>query len=122
MPVFFWTPINLGGYELPPSKISLLIMLAGISQAVWILLVFPKLHKRVGTGGLLRITAVAWPIAFALNPLANLLLRKGFFTVFWAFAPIVVMLGSGCSMAFSKSHLSSLLANANQTQPLFSLP
>lgn len=107
MPVFFWTPIELGGYGLPPSKISLLIMLGGVSQAVWTLLVFPKLHKRVGTGGLLRLTAVVWPIAFALNPLANLVLRKGLLTVFLVFAPIVVILGSGCSMAFSKSHTSS---------------
>ena len=103
-PVFFWTPVELGGFGLTTQMISLLLMLAGISQAMWTLLVFPRLQRRIGTGGVLRVTAVAWPICFALNPIANIVLKKHMYTAFKVLAPIVIISGSGCSMAFSKTH------------------
>jgi Na+/melibiose symporter-like transporter len=100
--LYFYTPISLGGFELQPGQISALLMVGGMSQALWTLIVFPRLHKRIGTGGILRLTAVIWPIAFALNPIANLVLKKGLRTVFVVFAPIVAIIGSSCAMAFSK--------------------
>jgi hypothetical protein len=82
--------------------ISVFLMIGGFSQALWILLVFPRLQRRIGTGGVLRVCAIAWPICFSLNPIANVVLKKGFFTVFKFLAPVVLVLGSGCSMAFSR--------------------
>jgi len=104
-PVFFWTPIELGGFGFTPAQISGILMLGGLSQAVWTLLVFPKLQRRLGTGAVLRICAIAWPIAFALNPTANIVLKKGYFTLFKFLAPFVIVLGSGCSMAFTAVQL-----------------
>src|ERR1700753_3795338 len=94
-PVFFWTPVELGGFGLSTQMISLFLMLAGVSQAMWTLLVFPALQRRIGTGGVLRATAVAWPMAFTLNPIANLVLKKHQYTAFRIIAPIVIVFGSG---------------------------
>jgi Na+/melibiose symporter-like transporter len=100
--IYFYTPIHLGGFELQPSQISALLMVGGMSQALWTLIVFPRLHKRIGTGGILRLTALIWPFAFALNPIANIVLKKGWRELFVILAPIVAIIGSSCAMAFSK--------------------
>jgi hypothetical protein len=74
----------------------------GLSQALWLLLVFPPLHKRVGTGGVLRLCALAWPISFAIDPLCNVLLRYDLRVVFWIVFPLQAIFGCGVAMAFSK--------------------
>jgi hypothetical protein len=75
---------------------------AGISQALWTLIVFPPLQRRFGTGGVLRACALAWPFFFASCPLGNVLLRHDWKVAFWIIAPTFNVVGSGVSMAFSK--------------------
>ncbi|KZM21345.1 uncharacterized protein EKO05_0008868 [Ascochyta rabiei] len=104
-PVFLYTPIRLGGIGFPPELIAATIGLSGASQAVWLLLIFPSLHKRVGTGQILRFCARAWPIFFAIHPCFNLLLRHGQKTAFWTLAPPALALGSGVAMAFTAVQL-----------------
>ena len=76
--------------------------LGGFSQAVWLLLAFPPLQRRFGTGGVLRGCAVVWPIDFFLVALGNKFLRLDWDLTFWIIAPITVVMGSGVAMAFSK--------------------
>lgn len=97
-----YTPIELGGFGFSSELIALFIALAGAAQAAWLLLVFPRLHKRVGTGQVLWFCACAWPVFFALNPAYNLLLRYGATTFFWVTAAPMLMMGSGVAMAFGK--------------------
>jgi hypothetical protein len=99
--VFLYTPIHLGGLGFTPELIAASTALAGASQAIWILLVFPRLHKRVGTGKVLFYCACAWPLFFASNVAFNTLLRHRLVPVFWATAPLTLVLGSGVAMAFS---------------------
>ena len=101
-PVFYFTAVSLGGYGFSPLQISLFMALAGISQALWILLVFPPLQGRFGTGGVLRGCAVAWPILFFVAPLGNFFLRQDWKLTFWIVGPMFLVVGSGVSMAFSK--------------------
>jgi hypothetical protein len=100
-PVFLYTPIRLGGLSFTPELIAACTALAGASQAIWLLLVFPRLHKRVGTGRVLFYCACAWPLFFASSVAFNTLLRHGLVPVFWATAPLTLVLGSGVAMAFS---------------------
>jgi hypothetical protein len=100
--VFFWTPIELGGFGLTSAQIAGFLMLGGVSQAIWGLVVLPILHRRIGTVGILRACAIVWPISYSLLPIANVVLKKHLNTVFNVCAPIVIVLGSFCSMAFSK--------------------
>lgn len=101
-PVFQYTPIELGGLGFTPGLIAATTGLNGASQAVFLLLIFSKLHKRFGTIGILNICAVAWPIFFATPPIFYLMLRSGLDKLFWSTCAPILVIGSGVAMAFSK--------------------
>jgi hypothetical protein len=101
-PLFWFTSVKLGGFGISPRIISYFMALGGVSQALWMLLVFPPLQGRIGTGGVLRACAMVWPFMFAANPLANVVLKHHINWLFWSCAPLVIVVGSGCAMAFSK--------------------
>jgi hypothetical protein len=101
-PVAQYTPIDMGGLGFTTELIAACTALNGASQAAWLLIVFPILHKRIGTGRVLWLCASAWPVLFVVGPVYNILLRYGHTTVFWATGPPIIVLASGVSMAFSK--------------------
>jgi len=102
-PVAQYTPVKLGGLGFTAELIAACTALNGVSQAAWLLIVFPALHKRVGTGYVLYLCASVWPLLFIVGPVYNFLLRHGHTTIFWATGPPLLVLASGVSMAFSKS-------------------
>jgi hypothetical protein len=107
-PLFWYTKISLGGFEFNPLQISLMMGLTGLSQTVWILLIFPPLQHRIGTNGVLRLCAAFYPFFFALCPLFSLLLRVGTpeaVAVFWAVTPALLCLACGVSMSFTAIQL-----------------
>jgi hypothetical protein len=101
--VFWFTSVELGGYGFSPMQISMFIASIGISQAAWLLFVFPPLQHRIGTGGVLRLCLIAWPIFFVSAPLCNVFLRHNWTVAFWIVAPVCQIAGSGVAMAFSES-------------------
>ncbi|KAH7101570.1 MFS general substrate transporter [Auriculariales sp. MPI-PUGE-AT-0066] len=101
IPVFYFTPVEYGGLGFTPAQISWFIAGAGFMQASWMLFVFPPVQRRIGTGALLRICAVGWPISFAFLPLLNVLLKAGLDSVFWTAAPLLVIFSSGVAMAYA---------------------
>ncbi|KAL5383505.1 hypothetical protein DPSP01_005901 [Paraphaeosphaeria sporulosa] len=100
-PVFMYTPVHLGGLELSPEWQSIFMALGGLSQAFWLLLLFPSLHKRIGTGGVLRFSAIIWPIFFTTDPICNIFLRHGLKIPFWVLFPFNNIFGSSVAMAFT---------------------
>jgi hypothetical protein len=100
-PVFLYTPVRLGGIGFTPELIAAVTAVGGLSQAIWLLLVFPRLHKRVGTGRVLFYCACVWPVFFASTVVFNVLLRHDLKAAFWTLAPLVLVCGSGVAMAFS---------------------
>lgn len=105
VPVFMFTPVALGGYGFAPYQISLMMAVNGAAQALWLLVAFPPLHRRLGTGGVLRACAAAYPFFFLTCPLGSALLRAGWDRAFWAVAPPLLALGCGVSMAFTAIQL-----------------
>ncbi|KAK4200177.1 putative permease of the major facilitator superfamily [Triangularia verruculosa] len=108
LPVFWFTEVDLGGFGFSPVQISWLMGLTGLSQAVWMLAIFPPLQARIGTNGVMRVCAKAYPLFFALGPVFSMLLRTGnpaLVTVFWALAPLAFCFGSGVSMSFTAIQL-----------------
>ena len=105
VPVFWFTPIKLGGFGFRPLLISIFSGLSGFSQIAWLLAVFPWLQRRYSTGAVLRGCAAVYPIYFALYPVCNALLRYGLKGEFWTIAPLVQILGSGTSMCFEAMQL-----------------
>lgn len=100
-PVFMYTPVHLGGLHLSPPWISLFMAVGGASQAFWLLIIFPSLHNRVGTRGILRFCAFLWPFFFLANPISNILLRHGHKISFWILFPATSVFGTAVAMAFS---------------------
>jgi MFS family permease len=105
LPVFMFEPIELGGIGFSPFFISLALSVVGFSQALWLLFVFPPLHKRIGTGGVLRWCSIAWPFLFITWPVANWLRRRHYEVAFWTIAISEATLGSGVAMAFTANQL-----------------
>ncbi|KAI0453523.1 major facilitator superfamily transporter [Xylaria acuta] len=104
VPVFWATNVDLGGLGFSPLQISLFMGLSGLSQAVWLLLVFPPLQHRLGTNGVMRLCGGAYPFFLGFMPLLNLVLRAhtdAGNAAFWVFAPTLLTLGPGVSMAFT---------------------
>ncbi|KAK1574243.1 major facilitator superfamily transporter [Colletotrichum navitas] len=110
VPVFWFTPVALGGYGFTPLQISIMMAVNGIAQALWLLVIFPPLQHRMGTNGVLRVCSYAYPWFFLICPLGNFVLKAGVnnpgvITCFWIFAPIGLAIGSGVSMAFTAIQL-----------------
>ncbi|KAF2878495.1 major facilitator superfamily domain-containing protein [Massariosphaeria phaeospora] len=103
--VFYYTPVQLGGLGFPPELIAAAIGLSGASQALWLLLVFPSMHRLIGTGGILRACAVAWPAFFLAHPICAVFLRLGLKVPFWIAGPTTLIFGSGVAMAFTAIQL-----------------
>lgn len=109
IPVFWFTPVSLGGWGFTPLQISLMMGLNGAAQAAWLLLIFPPLQHKVGTKSVIRLCALGYPLFFLSSPIGNVLLRRGTeasVNAFWVFAPIMLALGSGVSMSFTAIQLS----------------
>lgn len=112
VPLFWFTPVDLGGFGFTPMQISAMMGLSGASQAVW-LLAFPPLHSRIGTNSVMRLCAAAYPFFMAASPFASLLLRIwDARTLFWIIMPPLLVLGSGVSMCFTAIQLA-----VNDTAP-----
>ncbi|KAK5788295.1 hypothetical protein VI817_009253 [Penicillium citrinum] len=108
IPVFWYTPIRLGGFGFTPFQISIMMGLNGAAQAAWLLLIFPPLQRKIGSNGVIRVCAWAYPFFFICCPLANVLLRmhnEGALKVFWIFVPTMLAIGCGVSMSFTAIQL-----------------
>lgn len=105
VPVFWFTPVRLGGYGFAPYQISIMMALNGAAQAAWLLVAFPPLQHRYGTNAVLRGCAAAYPFFFLACPLGNVLLRAGADTAFWVLAPLATVAGVGVSMSFTAVQL-----------------
>ncbi|PBP26011.1 major facilitator superfamily transporter [Diplocarpon rosae] len=99
--LLYYTSIPLGGYGFSPLQISFFLGTVGIAQGIWLLLFFPMLHQKYGTGNILRGCYLAWPFFFAASPLCNFFLRRGWTTAFWIVAPTFQIAGSGVAMGFT---------------------
>ncbi|ORY10531.1 major facilitator superfamily domain-containing protein [Clohesyomyces aquaticus] len=104
-PVFLYEPIRYGGVGFSPALIAAAFALGGMSQALWLLLVFPPLQERIGTGGVLRLCATVWPFFFLTSPVCNFLLRHDLNAAFWSIGPLASAVGSGVAMAFTATQL-----------------
>ncbi|OAA72314.1 Major facilitator superfamily transporter [Cordyceps fumosorosea ARSEF 2679] len=101
LPVVLYTPIAIGGLGLSAFQISMYMALQGLSQAAWLLLAFPPLHRRLGNRRLLLACAVAYPFFFLSYIILNELLRARATGWAWGVGPLAAAVGPGVSMAFT---------------------
>ncbi|KAI0370334.1 MFS general substrate transporter [Pilatotrama ljubarskyi] len=106
-PVFYSTPVELGGLGLEPQTIGLILSLYGVTNGVMQIFLFGKIHDRFGTKRVYMAgLASVWPV-FALFPVINELARlEGLSTTVWAVVlgqallSIIVNFSYGCVFIF----------------------
>jgi len=99
-PVFLFTDVSKGGLGFSDPQIAGFLAVAGASQAAWMLLAFPYLQGKFGTGNLLRGCAIVWPFMMASFPVMNEIHRQDLMPLFWVLLAVGLIGGSGVSMAF----------------------
>ena len=84
-PVFLSTPVELGGLGLPPSTIGTLLSIQGISNGIFQVFFFARIHDRWGSKKTF-IAGISTAIpAFIMFPVANALVRtQGYSIGVWA--------------------------------------
>lgn len=104
LPVVLYIPVELGGLGLSAFQIAIYMAVQGASQAIWLVAVFPPLHRRLGTKRLLMACAVAYPFFFLAYIVLNALLRAGTPAAMawaWIVGPTAAVIGPGVAMAFT---------------------
>ena len=107
--VAWFTSIDLCGFSFSERNIAIFMLIIAGSQAAYMLLVFPMLHRRFGTVGVLWGCAIAWPFTIMTFPLFNVFLRNGWNGLFWACASIIWPISSGVMMTIGKHSFWSVL-------------
>lgn len=98
--------MDFGGYGLSALHISYLMGIGGAGQAFWTLLVFPWLHGRIGSIGILKASGMGWCLMFVIYSFMNLGLRQGLSErAFWGMAIPFAIIGSAISMSFTSVQL-----------------
>ena len=104
-PVFWFTPVKLGGFGFRPAIISIFQGISGLSQIFWLLIVFPWLLKRYSPRTVVLSCAKAWPLFYALHPVCQMLLRRKLTAEFWLLGVFMQVSGSALLMAFEAMQL-----------------
>jgi hypothetical protein len=101
LPLFFFTPVHLGGLGFSEAQIGSALSLRGIATIGVQLFAFPALVTRVGATRLFRILIALYIPTFILLPLLNVLARMHGAALEWAGVAAVLLLGAVSNMAFA---------------------
>ncbi len=100
-PLFFSTPIQLGGLGLPPSTIGIILGLFGVMDGCFQALFFAKLIDRWGIKRIFLLGMSMFVPIFLLFPIMNLLARAGGMTsAVWSLVILQLALGVMMDMAY----------------------
>jgi MFS family permease len=108
-PLWLFTPVKLGGLAFHPQQIGLIMVVNTLSQAIWGLVLMPRLDRRLGTRKLIAYCFYVWPVFFSIHLLESRLAQGGHRFAMWVLLLATSSLGSGVSMAFSASFDALLL-------------
>ncbi|KAG1725317.1 major facilitator superfamily domain-containing protein [Suillus lakei] len=101
LPVFYATPIELGGLSLDPPRIGALLAASGVTQGTFQLLFYARLHDHFGAGAI-HITGVSSGIPIViLFPVINTLARvHGMGMTVWLCVAVQLALMTSLIMCF----------------------
>jgi MFS family permease len=104
VPVYLFTPVELGGINFSAFQNSIFISIQGIAQAIWLLVFFPMLQHRLGTRGVNKLCGYFYPFDMLAYIVLNLLMRNGGKVAggwWWVVMVFACVVGPGVSMAFT---------------------
>lgn len=100
-PLFYSTPIHLGGLGLPPSSIGNILSVFGVLNGIFQVFFFARIHNRWGSKKVFMAGIIsAFPI-FVAFPLINFLARsQGLSTTVWAVVAFQTVMSIGLSLSY----------------------
>jgi len=109
-PLFYSTPIHLGGLGMSPATIGLCLGIFGLLDGIVQGLVFPRVVRRVGLKKLFVTSLFCFVPLFALFPIINHFAREwGLSPAVWALVVFQFMLNCATEMAFGMRSLLNVL-------------
>lgn len=100
-PVFYATPISLGGLELDTPTIGIILAAQGVVNGLLQPLIFPKLHDIMGAKILFLFAVASALPMIALFPIINMLARStGIIYGVWSLVGLQVVLLSFANFAY----------------------
>lgn len=116
LPLFFSTPIHLGGLGLPPSTIGNILSAFGVLNGVFQVFFFAKIHDRWGSKKVF-IAGIASAIpVFASFPFMNCLARtEGLSTRVWAIVAFQTVISIMMSLSYGKQMLPACHSSCSPT-------
>ncbi|KAJ7833182.1 member of major facilitator superfamily multidrug-resistance, DHA1 sub-family [Mycena leptocephala] len=100
-PVFFATPIELGGLGLPTSRIGNLLSIFGLLNGIFQVSFFARMHDYLGSKTMFIVGLVSALPTFGALPLMNYLARaQGLNMLVWAIALTHIVLSIGLSFSY----------------------
>ncbi|KAF7336112.1 Major facilitator superfamily multidrug-resistance DHA1 sub-family [Mycena venus] len=100
-PVFFSTPIELGGLGLPTARIGNLLTVFGLFNGVFQVFYFAKVHDYLGSKTMFIVGLASALPTFGAMPVMNYLARaQGVSVLVWAIAFVHVVLSIGLNFSY----------------------
>ncbi|KAF9219758.1 MFS general substrate transporter [Gyrodon lividus] len=101
VPVFYATPIEMGGLNLDPPAIGTILSLLGISGGVLVWMFFAPMHDWLGAKKMFLVAVSACLPMIALFPVINFVARdQGLNNVVWCLVGLQMALSIFASLAF----------------------
>ena len=121
-PLFFATPIRLGGLGMSPATIGLCLGFFGLLDGVAHGLFFPKIIRLVGLRKLFLTSVFCFVPMFAMFPIVNHFAREwGLSPAVWALILFHFVISSATEMGFGGCSLLDVV-NASSHFPPYHLP
>lgn len=100
-PVFFSTPIELGGLGLPPAIIGNILSFFGLMNGIFQIFFFAKVQRRFGSKNVFIAGIASCLFLFALFPFINHLARIGGYSrTLWMVVAIQVLISIMTSLSY----------------------
>ncbi|KAJ6608661.1 member of major facilitator superfamily multidrug-resistance, DHA1 sub-family [Mycena sp. CBHHK59/15] len=100
-PLFFSTPIELGGLGLPTARIGNLLSIFGVLNGLFQVFFFSRVHDYLGSKAMFTLGIASALPSFAAFPLLSYLARtQGLSTLVWAVALLQIIISIGLSFSY----------------------
>lgn len=107
-PVFFSTPIHLGGLGLPPHSIGMILSAFGILNGIFQIFFFAKIHDRWGSKKVYIAGIVSALPVFISFPIINMLARlHGYSIMVWLAVAFQICTSIVISLSYGKPAFTS---------------
>ena len=104
LPLFFNTPVELGGLGLPPPTIGYILSISGIISGLAQFFFFAHIHNRFGTKNVFIMGLMSAVPTFILFPVLNLWAReRGVGTGLWVLAATQMIISMGLAFCWGET-------------------